>query len=169
MWTMKMRLAGLFFLLAIPALAQTVTLRLTSEISSKMPTGTRFEAKDTEGKVYHGHLITHPARRMMRNGSMLLEFDEAVKPVTKDREGVYRAGNKIRLLKLGGSLGLAKLADDCVDGTIGATKARYVGTAAALGFLLFMKGQEAKLHADETIEVSTDRQNPVEVSPGTSR
>jgi len=165
----KIRLAGLLFLLTVPTFAQTVTLQITSEISSKMPTGTPFEAKDSEGKVYHGHLITHPARRMMRNGSMLLEFDEAVKPVTKDREGVYRGGNKIRLLKLGASLGVAKIADDCVDGTIGATKARYVGTAAAVGFLLFMKGQEAKLHAGETIEVSTDRNVPVEVSPGNSR
>jgi hypothetical protein len=137
--------------------AQTVTLHLISDLTSKMPTGTPFEAHDNAGKVYHGHIITHPARRMMRNGSMLLIFDEEVKAVTKDREGAYRGGNKMRLLKLGGSLALAKIADDAVDGAVGATKARYVGAVVAVGFLLFTKGQEAKLHADNTIEVSVGR------------
>ena len=145
------------FLFSIHVSAQTVTLRVTSDLSSKMPTGTPFEARDSVGKIYRGHLVTHPARRMMRNGSMLLVFDEPVKTVTKDQEGVYRGGNKVRLLKLGGSLGLAKIADDSVDGGLGATKARYVGAAAAIGFLLFTKGQEAKLHAGDTIDVSPGR------------
>ena len=61
---------------------------------------------------------------------MSLVFDEPVLPATKDPESVFRAGNKMRLLKLGGSLAAAKLADDAVDGAIGATKARYVGLAA---------------------------------------
>jgi len=39
---------------------------------------------------------------------MILVFDDDVVPVTKDREGVFRAGNKMRLLKLGGSLAAAK-------------------------------------------------------------
>src|SRR5579863_3507828 len=147
----------LLFLLSIHVSAQTVTLRLTSEISSKMPSGTPFEARDSSGKIYRGHLVTHPARRMMRNGSMLLVFDDDVKAANNDPEGVFRGGNKVRLLKLGGSLALAKLADDSVDGAIGATKARYVGAAAAIGFLLFTKGQEAKLHAGDTVDVSPSR------------
>lgn len=144
-------------MLSLPMAAQSVTLHLTRDLSSKMATGTPFEARDDSGKIYHGHLITHRARRMMRNGSMLLVFDEPVKPVTRDREGAYRGGNKVRLLKLGGSLGLAKLADDSVDGTIGATKARYVGASVALAFLLFTKGEEARLHAGDTIEVLPGR------------
>ncbi len=72
-------LAALTLLLCANQLpAQTVTLRLDSDLTSRMPTGTRFEAKDGAGKIYHGHLVTHPARRMMRNGSMLLVFDEEV-------------------------------------------------------------------------------------------
>lgn len=152
-----MRTTVLLFLLSTALSAQTVTLQLTSDISSKMASGTPFQARDSTGKIYQGHLVTHPARRMMRNGSMILVFDDDVKPVTKDPEGVYHGGNKIRLLKLGGSLGLAKLADDSVDGAIGATKARYVGVATAVGFLLFMKGEEAKLHAGDTIEVAASR------------
>jgi hypothetical protein len=148
---------ALLFMFSIHLSAQTVTLRVTSELSSKMPTGTPFEAGDSTGKIYHGHLVTHRARRMMRNGSMLLVFDEPVTAVTHDQEGAFRGGNKVRLLKLGGSLALAKLADDAVDGTIGASKARYVGAAAAIGFLLFTKGEEAKLHAGDTIDVSAGR------------
>lgn len=148
---------SLLFLLSLPLSAQTIRLRLVSDVSSKMPTGTLFQARDDGGHLYHGHLVTHRARRMMRNGAMLLVFDEAVKAMTKDREGAFRGGNKVRLLKLGGSLALAKLADDSVDETIGAAKARYVGAAAAIGFLLFTKGEEARLHAGDTVEVSPGR------------
>lgn len=148
---------SLLFLLSLHLSAQTITLRLASEVSSKMPTGTPFQARDDAGHLYNGHLVTHRARRMLRNGSMLLVFDEELKPVTKDREGAFHGGNKVRLLKLGGSLGLAKLADDSVDESIGATKARYVGAAAAIGFLLFTKGEEARLHAGDTVVVSVGR------------
>jgi hypothetical protein len=141
----------------LSAQTQTVSLRITSDVSSKMPTGTPFEARDSSGRVYHGHLVTRHARRMMRNGSMMLVFDDEVKAITDDREGAFHGGNKIRLLKLGGSLALAKLADDSVDTSIGATKARYVAAAAAVTFLLLMKGQDAKLHSGDTIEVSPGR------------
>jgi hypothetical protein len=157
----RLRVLTLLFTLAAPVFGQSVILRLTSDLSSKMPSGTLFEAKDDNGRVYHGHIVTHPARRMLRNGSMLLVFDDEVKPVNKDREGMYHGSNKMRLLKLGGGLSVAKIADDCVDGTIGATKARYVGAAAATSVLLFMKGQEAKLHAGDTVEVAPDRQMQV--------
>lgn len=73
--------------------AQTVTLTLQEDLSSKLPTGAEFTAKDGAGKVYHGHLVTHPARRLLRRGSMILVFDDPVVPITRDREGVFRAGN----------------------------------------------------------------------------
>jgi hypothetical protein len=81
--------------------AQTETLTLLQEVSSKMPTGARFTARDSAGKIYRGHVVTHPAKRLLRRGSMILVFDDPVVPVTKDPEGVFRAGNKMRLLKLG--------------------------------------------------------------------
>jgi hypothetical protein len=64
-----------------------------------------------------------PRRWRLRRGSMTLVFDDPVVPVTKDPEGVARAGNKIRLLKLSGSVTAAKMVDDAVDSAIGATKA----------------------------------------------
>ena len=146
--------------------AQTVTLVLQEDLSSKLPTGTTFTAKDAAGKIYHGHLVTHRARLFLRRGSMSLVFDEPVLPVTKDKEGVFRAGNKMRLLKLGGSLAAAKIADDTVDTTIGASKARYVGLATAATLIMLQKGGEAKLHKGDTIEVEPRRINTAEI-PGT--
>jgi hypothetical protein len=134
---------------------QTVTLTLQEDLSSKLPTGTVFTAEDSTRKIYHGHVVTHPARRLLRRGSMRLVFDDPVVPVTN--EGVLRAGNKMRLLKLGGSLAAAKLADDAVDGVIGATKARYVAIAVSAALIIFQKGGEAKLHKGDTIEVEPGR------------
>lgn len=144
--------------------AQSVTLVLQEDVSSKLPTGTTFTAMDSAGKVYHGHLVTHRARLFLRRGSMSLVFDEPVLAVTKDPEGVFRAGNRMRLLKLGGSLAAAKLADDAVDGTIGATRARYVGLGAGAALMLFQKGGEAKLHKGDTIEVEPRRSNTAQIS-----
>lgn len=156
-----MRRIGLLLtcLIALGAIsaAQTLTLTLQQDLSSKLPTGTVFTAKDSAGKVYHGHVVTHPARLLLRRGSMSLVFDDPVVPVTKDLEGVFRAGNKMRLLKLGGSLAAAKLADDAVDGAIGATKARYVAIAASAALIIFQKGGEAKLHNGDTVEVEPRR------------
>ena len=95
---------------------------------------------------------------------MTLVFDEPVLPVTEDPEGVFHAGNKMRLLKLAGSLAAAKLADDAVDGAIGATKARYVGLAAGAAMMLFEKGGEAKLHRGDTIEVEPRRTNTAQIT-----
>jgi hypothetical protein len=54
---------------------------------------------------------------------------------------------------LGGSLAAVKLADNAVDGAIGATKARYVAIAASAALIIFQKGGEAKLHKADTVEV----------------
>jgi hypothetical protein len=137
--------------------AQTVTLTLQEDLSSKLPTGTAFTARDSAGKVYHGHVVTHPARFLLRRGSMRLVFDDSVVLVTPDPEGVFRAGNKLRLLKLGGSLAAAKLADDAVDGALGATKARYVAIGAGAALIILQKGGEAKLQKGDTIDVEPRR------------
>jgi hypothetical protein len=155
-------LACLVVALGAVSEAQTVTLTLQEDLSSKLPTGTVFTANDSAGKVYHGHLVTHPARRLLRQGSMRLIFDDPVVPVTN--EGVVRAGNKMRLLKLGGSLAAAKLADDAVDGAIGATKARYVAIAVATGLIILQHGSETKLHKGDAVDVEPRRESQ-EITP----
>ena len=144
-----------FIILGTVCDGQTVTLTLQEDLSSKLSTGTAFTARDAAGKVYRGHVVTHPARRLLRRGSMRLVFDDPVVPVTN--EGVFRAGNKMRLLKLGGSLAAAKLADNAVDGAIGATKARCVAIAASAALIILQKGGEAKLHQGDTVEVEPRR------------
>ena len=136
--------------------AQTITLTLQRDLSSKLPTGALFTATDSAGKVYRGHVVTRPARRLLRRGSMRLVFDDPVVPVAN--EGVFRAGNKMRLLKLSASLAAAKLADDAVDGAIGATKARYVGAGVSAALIVFQKGGEATLHIGDTIDVEPRRE-----------
>lgn len=159
-----MELVLVLLLGTVGASAQNVKLVLQADVSSKLPTGSAFTAVDSTGRIYHGHLVTHRARRFLRRGSMSLVFDEPVLPVTKDAEGIFRAGNKMRLLKLGGSLAGAKLADDAVDGAIGATKARYVGLAAGAVLMVFQKGGEATLHKGDTIEVEPRRTSSAEVT-----
>ncbi len=138
--------------------AQTVTLTLLEDLSSKLPTGTEFTTRDAAGKIYHGHVVTHRARFLLRRGSMRLVFDEPVVPVTPDPEGVFRPGNKMRLLKLAGSLAAAKLADEAVDDAIGATKARYVAIGVGAALIFLQKGGEAKLHQGDTIDVEPSRE-----------
>jgi hypothetical protein len=106
-----------------------------------------------EPENYRGHVVTHPARRFLRRGSMILVFDDPVVPVTNNNEGVFRAANKMRLLKFGGSLAAAKLADDAVDGAIGATKAQYVAAGVGAALILFQEGGEVKFLAGDTIDV----------------
>jgi hypothetical protein len=60
-----------FIVLVTTGDAQTVTLTLREDLSSKLPTETAFTAVDTAGKVYNGHVVTHPARRLLRRGSMI--------------------------------------------------------------------------------------------------
>jgi len=158
----SMSRAGILFTCVIAlgtiSKAQNVTLNLLEDLSSKLPTGTAFTARDAAGKIYNGHVVTRPAKRCLRRGSMVLVFDDPVVPVTKDPEGVIRAGNKMRLLKLSGSLAAAKLADDAVDGAIGAGKARYVGAAVSAALIILQKGGEATLHKGDTVEVESRRE-----------
>jgi len=81
----RIALVLVLFVIALGTMssAQTVTLVLQEDVSSKLSTGTTFTAKDSAGKIYHGHVVTHPARRFLRRGSMSLVFDDPVLPVTQ--------------------------------------------------------------------------------------
>jgi hypothetical protein len=148
-------LLAFFVALGVISAAQTVTLTLQEDLRSKLPTGSVFTAMDARAKIYHGHVVTHPARRLLRRGSMRLVFDDPIAP--SKNEGAFRSGNKMRLLKLGGSLSLGKLADDSVDGAIGAGKSRYVAAVVAATLIVFQKGGEAGLHQGDTFDVEPAR------------
>lgn len=68
------------------------TLTLVSEVSSKRPTGSAFQARLEEpvalggqsllpkGTMFEGHVQTVRARHLMRPGSVFIEFDRVVLP-----------------------------------------------------------------------------------------
>jgi hypothetical protein len=128
-----------------------------------------------EGSIVEGHLQTTPARRMMRRGALRMIFDRIKLPdgtiqrarfdlvgaesdsVKIDSEGLaHPTVSKKRLaLQLGGTLAIAKLADDIAEEALaaGAGSARYYGLAAAGAFLAIQKGREVKLREGDVIEV----------------
>lgn len=55
-----------------------------------------------------------------------------------------------------------KIADDAVDTSIGASKARYVAIVVSAALIVFQKGGEAKLHKGDTVEVEPRREKLVE-------
>lgn len=85
---------------------------------------------------------------------MLLRFDENVRLV-HGTEGTFKASHKMQIAVAGGSTLAAKLADDVVDGAIGARKARYVGAASALMVMFFTNGGNVSLRPGCQLELET--------------
>ncbi len=154
MWTM-IQILALLVLLSTASLAQPLTL--LTPVSSKMPSGSEFRAADSAGKVYAGTLITRPARRFLRRGSVLLRFYDPVHVVNSDPEGVIRAGRKQQVVLLGTTPVIAKIADDSVDGAIGGGKARFVALGASILFMALVKGGEVHLKPGDKLEVEAGR------------
>lgn len=170
-----------------------VTLSLLSAVSSKSLSGSTFRAYIDRpvviqgcvtvpaGTIFEGHVQTHPARRMMRQGSMFMTFDRMILPdgkvqetdlhlvdadspgIKADSEGkLHPALSKKRLaIQLGGTALTAKFADDLAEfagGTaVGAGSARLVGAGAAATFFVLQKGREVKLNAGDKLEVEFGR------------
>ena len=154
MW-MKIRPLVSFLLLSVAVGAQPLTL--LTPVSSKMPTGSEFRAVDSSGRIHAGTLITRPARRFLRRGSVLLRFYEPMHVVTSDPEGVIRAGREKQLILLGTTPLIAKIADDSVDSVIGGGKARWVALGASILFMALVKGGEVHLKPGDTLEVEAGR------------
>lgn len=154
-----------------------VTLILLTTISSSMPSGTQFEAKDAQtGKIYHGRIISIPAARHWHlkrwrdwNGSLRLEMDRTVVVQveapgnTVDSEGTItpKSSTKRTILQLGEALVAAKAADDVTDlivaahGTaINGWRSKVAAACAGLFVYFFNKGKDAKLPAGTAIQVN---------------
>jgi hypothetical protein len=130
----------------------SMTLTLVDPVTSKMPEGTRVRFMDeSSGHVYCATVHTHKAKNFLRRGSVRFEFEEPV-TITKD-EGVVKSSRKKQIIVLGSVPLIAKLADDSVDETIGATKARYVALGAAVITLGIMNGGNVKLKPGYKVEV----------------
>jgi hypothetical protein len=130
----------------------SLTLTLADPVSSKMPDGSRIRFMDeSSGRVYHATVHTHRARNFLRRGSVRFEFDEPVTIVKA--EGVVTSGGKKQIIVLGSLPLVAKLADDAVDGAVGAGKARWVALGAAVITLEVMNGGNVNLKPGYKVEV----------------
>ena len=137
---------------ALSATLGAQTLTLVDPVSSKMPDGSRVRFADaSNGRVYHASVHTHKAKNFLRRGSVRFEFDEPV-TITK-AEGVMKSGRKKKIIVLGSLPLIAKVADDAVDGALGAGKARWVAATAAVITLLFMNGGNVNLEPGYRVEV----------------
>ena len=147
-----------FACLAISAPAQSFDVTLMNEVSSKMTSGTAFRAKDeVSGKVYTGRVITQKARNFLRRGWIRLSFDQPIRLVDSSGEGVMHPSRKKQIILLGTTPLIAKIADDAVDTSIGAGKARLVAAGAAGIALLFMNGGNITLKPGYKLKVEPDR------------
>jgi hypothetical protein len=107
----------LIFAVSTISAAQNTTLILLEGLSSKMSTGTPFTAKDaSSGKLYKGYVVTHPARRLLRPGSMIHRPDCTC--YERSRRGIQR-WKQDEVAEVGRLHRGRKLADDAVDGAIG--------------------------------------------------
>jgi hypothetical protein len=154
MW-MKIQVLTSVVALSLASVAQPLTL--LTPINSKMPSGSEFRAVDGTGRIYAGTLITRPARRFLRRGSVLLRFYDPVHVVNSDPEGVIRAGRKKQLIFLGTTPLIAKIVDDSVDGAIGGGKSRFVALGASILFIALVKGGEVHLKPGDKLEVEAGR------------
>jgi hypothetical protein len=148
-----------FVLILLSAGASAQTLTMLTEATSKMPSGTSFQARDKSGHLYHGHLVCRRAGRLLRRGSMTLVFDDPLHVVNSDPEGIIRPRlSKKRLaLQLGGSALAGKVVDDSIDRSVAPWTARYIGLAVTVVAILWQRGSDAKLQPGDTVDVEPGR------------
>jgi hypothetical protein len=179
-----------------------VRLRLITPVSSKSASGSSFQAQMEEpvlsrgtvvlpqSTLFEGHVVTTPARRIMKSGSVFMTFDRLILPngsvqeislhlvstastaVKFDSEGMlHPALSKKRVvIQAGGAALTAKFADDLAElagGTaVGAGTARAIGAGAAATFLLLQKGREVNLRPGDALEVEFGHpRRPLDNSP----
>lgn len=149
-----MRILACVLIACMSLSAQTLTL--LTPVSSKMPTGTAFQAKDeSSGKIYEGYIVSRPAMRFSRRGSLVLRFADPVRTVDNGHEGVIKASRKKQLIVLGSMPLVAKVVDDSVDGIVGPNKSRYVALGS-LAFMALFKGGEVNLKPGYKVVVEAE-------------
>jgi len=144
------------------------------------PLGAAAQPLLPKGTLLEGHLDTKPARRLLKAGSLRMIFDRVKLPdgtvqranisligirnnrnVKTDDEGTLRptVSKKRLAFDFGGSLLIAKLADDIAEEAVSASvgQARLYGMAAGGVFLALQKGREVKLRSGDVIEVEFGR------------
>ena len=146
----------LFSLLVSFAHAETCTLQTYA--ASWMQSGTPFSVQCASGK-YDGVLITKPARRFFRRGSLVLKFNQPVAAVAQNNgEGVFRPGRGKQitsmLLSGGAGIGVKDLADG-LSGTI--FKSYYMIPVTITAVAIFENGGDVLLKPGFKIHTEPSR------------
>lgn len=129
---------------------------LLTKASSKMGDGSAFSCIADSGKTHKGILVTERAKNFFRRGTLMFRFDEPFS-VVGSSEGRFQANRKMQAITLGTALSAAKIADDSVEGAIGAGKARYVGLGAAMISMFCLRGGEVTLKPGYKLEIAPTR------------
>jgi|KBSMisStandDraft_5_1062788.scaffolds.fasta_scaffold450353_2 hypothetical protein len=129
---------------------------LLTKASSKMRDGAAFSCIADSGKTHKGVLVTKRAKNFFRRGTLMFRFDEPL-AVVGSSEGRFKASRKMQAITLGAALSAAKIADDSVEGAIGAGKARYVGLGAAMIAMFCLRGGDVTLKPGDTLQIAGTR------------
>jgi len=127
-------------------LAHAETCTLQTYAASWMQSGTPFSVQCPSGR-YDGVLITKPARRFFRRGSLMLKFNQPVAAAApKNGEGVFQPGRgkQISSMLLSGGAGIGT--KDLTDGLSGAIFKSYYMIPVTFGVLaVFENGGDVLL------------------------
>ena len=129
---------------------------LLTKAGSKMGDGAAFSCIADSGKTHKGVLVTKRAKNFFRRGTLMFRFDEPL-AVVGSSEGRFKASRKMQAITLGAALSAAKIADDSVEGAIGAGKARYVGLGAAMIAMFCLRGGDVTLKPGYTLQIAGTR------------
>ncbi len=142
-------------ILLLSSVSFAETCKLKTYASSWMVTGTPFSVACPSG-VYSGTLVTTPARRFFRRGSLMFKFDrpltvQASKPGDEGKIQPNRGKQIINMLMTGGT-GIG--AKDLTDGLSGAVyKSWYAIPISCVALAFFSKGGDVNLKPGYKLDV----------------
>ena len=148
----------ILFLSLLAGFAQAETCTLQTYAASWMQSGTPFTVQCSSGK-YDGVLITKPARRYFRRGSLVLKFNQPVVAVApKNDEGVFHPGRgkQISSMLLSGGAGIG--VKDMTDGLSGAIfKSYYMIPVTFAAIAVFENGGDVLLKPGFKLNTEANR------------
>ena len=134
-------------------------LTLQQSLSSKLPSGTKFQAIDITGRVFAGQIITHPAGHESRNGSLLLAFDDPITVLNHAHQYLGNAKSRAQLITGPPSPTAPKLTDASTSSI--PKSGSYLNAAPPddTSAMLVRRNGDIRLHKGQVIEVRVENRN----------
>jgi hypothetical protein len=179
------KLIAVAFLTSAALMAQTPdngyrTVRISADVSSKLPSGSEFDAVNVDNpkEIYHGHITAKKGRHWNLSGSMRLSFDDPAATIvgiegarTVDSEFTVKPHSILRKVIVATAVFAAvKEWDDYIVDTVIVgedgykSPAWYLSDVAVGTFVLWLpKGKEATLKAGTKIRIKLQRTDAPEL------